>query len=356
MKRLIVAAAAMIWAGAAFAGDYHLQGTLKCSECHTMHASRSHGLQSDTAGDDLGWVDMGGARYDKLLIQNGVNETCLACHDNTAAPDVYAINESGPATDARSAGALNGVVGTHAIGTYEDWMGHTLGSSANPPGYTGSWDPADEGFHCGNCHSIHGSEFFRNLGGGVNKVGTTTQKNSGAFNGIGPAYNTYLEASDAREPTDANDDIFVNVLDDRTYATDAVEFRIGTGGMNRYCAVCHGDYHNTAGDNSNTIGNDPLHFSRHPTTGVSVGATTTVPVASPAALLARPAYNPAKDNAQAACLSCHKGHGNLRGFGIVYPDVAGGTFTNLEEGNGVVSAATGLYPIRNMCTVCHTTY
>lgn len=356
MKKLTFAAAALVWAGAALAGDYHQSSTLKCSECHTMHASRAHGLQGSDPLADIGWTGNPAFPNDKLLIQTGVNETCLACHNNVAnAPDVFGENEQSMASGVRSAGALNGAVGSHSLGAggYADWMGHTLGSAAPPPGYTGVWDPASEGFHCGNCHAVHGSTMFRNLGGGTNKVGTQTQKSAGVFNAAGPAYNAIVGG--VRVPG-VNDDIFVNV-DTRTYATNDVEFRIGTGGMNRYCAVCHGDYHNVGGDNSNTTASNGINFVRHPTSGVNVGATTTLPVASPATVLVRPAYDAATPTtAQAACLSCHKGHGNLRGFGIVYPDAAGGTFANEEEGNAAADGVTGLYPIRNTCVVCHTTY
>lgn len=355
MKKLTVAAAVLVWSGAAFAGDYHQSSTLKCSECHTMHASRAHGLQSANAGDDLGWAAPAFPN-DKLLIQAGVNVTCLACHDaQTDAPDVFAENQAGsPAFNARSAGALSGTVTGHTNTGYETWMGHTLGDMAAPPGFTGAtWDPGLDGFHCGNCHSIHGSAYFRNLGG--TNAGTAAQKASGAFTGIGPAYNALVAGA---RVAGASDDVFINAPAATEYATNNVKFLIGTGAMNKYCAVCHGDFHNVAGNNQNTVG--ATGFIRHPTSGVGLGSTTALPATPEAlngAILARPAYNAvvAPTGAEAACLSCHKGHGNQRGYGLVYPNLAAAD-TDLENGNTAADAVTGLYPIRNLCTVCHAAY
>jgi hypothetical protein len=363
MKRLISAAAALVWAGAAFAGDWHMADTLKCSECHTMHASRAHALGSgNAASDDVGWGSGPATPNDHLLIQAGVNQTCLACHDNTAVPDVFAANEQGPAQNVRSAGALNGTVTGHNGAGYSDWMGHTLGSSANPPGYTAAWDPAAEGFHCGNCHAIHGSATFRNAGAGpeipglpgvYKKVGTAAQKAAGAFNDIGPAYNAKL----ANTPRDTTENAAYDVLvtnANRTYETNDVEFRIGTGGMNKYCGVCHGDFHNaSAVDDTNTVGATGA-FIRHPTTGVAIGPTTSLPTNLNAAILVRPAYNTTKTGGEAACLSCHKAHGNARGYGLVYPDIQTNDYSNEEQGNaGLIE---GAYPIRNLCATCHVAY
>jgi hypothetical protein len=365
MKRLISAAAALVWAGAAFAGDWHMADTLKCSECHTMHASRTHALGSGNAATaDVGWTGNPAVPNDHLLIQAGVNQTCLACHDNTAVPDVFAANEQGPAQNKRSAGALNGptVVGHNSAG-YSDWMGHTMGSMANPPGYTDVWDPASEGFHCGNCHAIHGSDVFRNAGAGgeiaglpgvFKKVGTASQKANGAFENQGAHYNAKAANTPRVTAEDADYDVLVTNVN-RTYVTADVKFRIGQGRMNQYCGVCHGDFHNaSAVDDSNTVGASGA-FVRHPTTGVAIGTTTMIPPNLNAAILVRPAYDSTDPNAgEAACLSCHKAHGNARGYGLVFPDVQTNNYTNEEEGGAAL--IEGAYPIRNLCGVCHVAY
>lgn len=359
MRKLIAAAAAIVWAGAALAGDYHQSSTLKCSECHTMHASRAHGLQSSNALDNIGWFGNPAIPNEKLLIQAGVNVTCLACHNNTAAPDVFGANEAGPALNVRSAGALNGTVTGHSLGAggYQDWMGHTLGSSAMPPGFGGAtWDPAAEGFHCGNCHSVHGQpNAFRNLGGP--KAGTDSLKATFGLAVNIPTFNEMPATGPRSVAADANLDVFVNNVA-RTYATGDVNFQIGNEAsgprMNQYCGVCHGDYHGAAMTEAAT----PGHFIRHPTSGQGVAdansPSTDLPTATNAVVLARPLYNSGKTDAQTGCLTCHKGHGNGRGFGIVYPAAANAVNANLENGDAPVDGT--IYPIRNLCTVCHLTY
>jgi hypothetical protein len=373
MKRLIVTVAALVWAGAAFAGDYHLADSLRCSECHTMHAQRAHGLASANANDDVGWNGGPAFPNDHLLIQRGVNQTCLACHDGTQVPDVFGQNELGPAQNQRSAGALNGTIPGHdsTANGYLDWMGHTMGSMANPPGYTlngGTWDVAAEGFHCGNCHAIHGSSTFRNLGAGpavfattFRKVGTAWQKANGSFNGIGPTYNAYNEATGSRAAPAAGMDVVVNAPA-RTYVTSNIEFRATAADqMGQYCAVCHGKFHNVAADTSNVIGATGA-FIRHPTTGVAIGSgqnTTTLGGEAFAGnksnqILARPLYTDATHTAgEAGCLSCHKGHGNKYGFGLVAP-AGSAADVNLEQGDAPL--ISGKYPFRNLCVTCHAAY
>ena len=48
MKKLLVAVAALGLAFTAKAGDYHKAATLRCSQCHTMHASRSHSFNGES--------------------------------------------------------------------------------------------------------------------------------------------------------------------------------------------------------------------------------------------------------------------------------------------------------------------
>src|SRR6266508_2184357 len=118
MKKILVAIGALVWTGAAFAGDFHYGSSLRCSQCHTMHASRSHGFNTaGSAGIDAeGLLQVTtGVANPNLLIQLGTNATCLACHDNgSLAPDVLgaAVTAFGDsAAGHRSAGALNAAVG-----------------------------------------------------------------------------------------------------------------------------------------------------------------------------------------------------------------------------------------------------
>src|SRR5512136_964269 len=110
MKKILVALAALVWAGGAFAGDFHRLSSLRCSDCHTMHASRAHGLSNGTLPvvGDPDFINPAGP-FEKLLMADGVNALCLTCHDNKAiAPDVIGINTGIISGTVRSAGALNG--------------------------------------------------------------------------------------------------------------------------------------------------------------------------------------------------------------------------------------------------------
>lgn len=351
MKKLIFAVAAFAWAGAAFAGDYHKSATLKCSECHTMHASRQHAL--DGAGvDPLYSTGINTAiAYEKLLLANGVNETCLACHNaQGAVPDVLGVNASSFASGKRSAGALNGTVGTHSPGgTYADYMGHTLGTSLTPPGDAISYvASAVEGFNCADCHAVHGSGAYRNLGlSSYMGPAPLAHDATNPFTTVGPTY-AAVGAPGRNSLVTTND---VSILDAaRTYDTDKVKFGEGTGGMNAYCGVCHGNFHGTA----NTVSVIDASFVRHPTTGIERTGNLIGSDAN-ATVLVRPSW---KDETakvfEVACLSCHKGHGNERGYGLLYPQITTtpGAATavanvNLEEGDG---ASTN---VRNLCITCH---
>jgi hypothetical protein len=360
MKKLLGAVAGL-WAGVAFAGDYHLASTLRCSECHTMHASRSHGLNQQAF--EPTFIDIGVAATPNrnLLLQDGTNATCLACHDNNINyPDVLGTDGGMVGGGLRSAGALNAdaLSGFTAGAGYDHFDGHTLGSDDVPPGWVGAYEPTpQENFNCANCHAVHGSAAFRNLGlsrflGFPGWSGTV----GNAFETAGPAYNiqnVFIDGSPGRRAAAATDDVFVEG-DPRTYDARNVIFKKGTGGMNKYCAVCHGNFHGDANTRDLIGGQD---FIRHPTSGIERDPTSGVPLLNFGAQaaqidLVRPAWVAAgaveNGNFEAACLSCHKGHGNQNGYGLIYPDNTGAA-VNFEDGD----AAAGNDTLRNLCITCH---
>ena len=101
---------------------------------------------------------------------------CLECHDGgTHAPDVLGDNTG---TNIREAGALND---TATAGTYETWMGHTLGSMDPAPGGT-TYTAGPEGLTCVECHMQHGRGAGTDVAG--NAV-TNNYRNLAAMNGIG---------------------------------------------------------------------------------------------------------------------------------------------------------------------------
>ncbi len=345
MKKILVAIGALVWAGAAFAGDFHYGSSLRCSQCHTMHASRAHGFSGDATAIDtekLLHVNTGNPNPN-LLIQVGTNATCLACHDNgSLAPDVLgaAVTAFGDsAAGHRSAGALNAAVGqSFTAPGYSEWMGHTMGSPDQPPGVIlGAFDAnMNEGFNCAQCHKVHGSDGrYRNLG----TVGGTFY----------PTYNAIDPATGNRTTTtfDSTKDVTVTVPG-RSYDTVNVTFGIGGGGMAKYCAECHGNFHGVA----NTEVGDGLNFKRHPTDNLAATRTDNGELADNGqTAVVRPSWAANKTGFQAGCLSCHKAHGNERGYGLIYPTGAAAV-VNYENGDATADAA-GVYPLRNLCSTCH---
>jgi len=351
MKKLSFAIIGLL-AGAAFAGDYHISTTLRCSECHTMHASRTHGLNAQAFESTFLDIGVMAAPNRNLLIMDGTNATCLACHDaKTFAPDVLGTQTDGITTGAvRSAGALNAdaTSGFTAGAGYDHFDGHTLGSDAVPPGFVGTYEPTpQENFNCANCHAVHGSAAYRNLGLSI-YMGLPGQSGQAAnpFGSAGPAYNALPPGAATRNADTATDDAFVSNLTARTYLTTDVVFKKGTGGMNAYCAVCHGYFHGD-GNTRDLIGG--VDFVRHPTTGIVRDVAMTPLIAGAQTDLVRPAWvaqgSTESGNFEAACLSCHKGHGNQNGYGLIYATT--GAVTNFEQGDGTAGE------IRTLCITCH---
>jgi hypothetical protein len=378
MKKLLVAMTALLSAGYASAGDYHISTTLRCSQCHTMHASRAHQLNGAAVDADYPLASQGTPNRN-LLIQDGTNETCLACHDNkTTFPDVLGLNTSSVAfstANARSAGALNGTVGlNHTPGTatdvaataYADWMGHTLGTDVAPPGWVGVYEPSpQENFNCANCHAVHGSAAYRNLGLSQD-MGLPTQPKttSNPFYAAGPTYNTLPYGGTRVAAAAGTVDVLIAPAAARSYVTADVTFGIGSAnttaknGMNAYCAVCHGNFHG-AGNTVDQIGG--VDFVRHPTSTVQRADASSL-LAGGQTGLVRPAWvgTAGASGFEAACLSCHKGHGNARGYALIYPDNDGAAPADYEQGDAAavdVDDGAGVdmqYPLRNLCITCHT--
>jgi len=360
MRKLIVAITAIGLAATANAGDYHKKESLRCSECHTMHASRAHDLQGANLTTDA-LPDPGNA-HRKLLVNNGTNQTCLACHDGalTTAPDVVGATPNAvPAMEGtRSAGALNSLVTGHVDAAYSDYMGHTLGSANPPPGFIGVYAPTPvENFNCANCHAVHGSGAYRNLGlspyMGLEGMAFDA---TNPFAAAGPTYNPYDPLTSTRPVTtfDAARDVTIGVAG-RSYRTVDVKFGIGSAnttarnGMNAYCAVCHGNFH---GDTNTRDQIGGVDFIRHPTSAIQrlVGGTGNgLLLGTNTTALVRPAWVDNTGTAgafEAACLSCHKGHGNRQGYGLIYPnDLAANT--DMENGNGDTTN------VRGLCITCH---
>ena len=387
MRKLVVVFSALAFAGLAQAGEYHRLAQLRCSDCHTMHFSRAHNFTSNDA--DAGFVTSA-TPNDSLLLAGGVNTTCLACHDNNdVAPNVLEANDSTyVAAGTRSAGFLN------EEGSGTEFEGHTLDHVGRPPGLPTAATWNNLAVECENCHAVHGSRAYRNLG--LGRVAVSQGFSSSAFGNVGPTY-TFTATAGAVDP---NYDVTIesnagggplNGTSANTYETAKIKFGKGAGnatepyftgsaylaqgasqkvpvvnGMNEYCAKCHGDFHGATNTLGGIVGTTQ-HYIRHPTTGVAraantlfqAGAFTGVVGLDPAqamdsadgAIVRAVFTNSDKGTWEVGCLTCHKGHGNGRPFGLILPDHQG-TIADYENGDAA-ALPDGSYSVRNLCVTCH---
>lgn len=362
MKKLIGLAVAA-FATVAAAGEYHVYSTLICSDCHTMHASRQHSFgqaalnPADTAVFAGG--DTGGHEY--LLLAADRNRTCLVCHDRGAgAPDVFGANQSTFALGTRSAGALNSGYAAIANETgYQPNMGHSLGATTPPPGFSAAVGYAyPNDLDCARCHSVHGRNTYRNL----RDRGTDAPVRN-------PSY-VMLPAGQANLDYSADVNVFGGGYSaDDIFYTSAAGSANGANKMTAFCGMCHGNFH----DDVQGGAAPDTYFKRHPTDQVTLtpAQVFTAEAVEGTNLSLKLTYiqgagvvrgseagtiNFAADataTATVGCLTCHKAHGNMNSFALFFPgNSVGPTGTeihtpdaNKEEGAGTT--------VRNLCGTCH---
>ncbi len=332
MRRIFISLGAAVLAiglsQAVYAGDFHRNASLVCSDCHTMHFSQQHGYSPDGSGL---FTPLGGAGPHEYLLRNEVNELCLSCHDNQSfAPDVYGPNAN---TYVRQAGALN------EEGDGNEATGHTLNSTNTAPGSNPAWSNAD-GLSCANCHFPHGGANYRNLAG-----------NPGNYEPLG---RTYAVVSYVTGAQDLTKDIFQTAAGPLAthYAYNNVQFNEPNETKSAYaffCKGCHTDFHGDKGG-AEVGGTTGEEWLRHPNADANIGAlggghsslatftgrTNKVQVMSASGVI------PSADNTP-SCMSCHKGHGNGNAFGLIFMS---GTGTIDEEGDDGTS-------VRGTCKQCH---
>lgn len=338
MKRLLVLVAVALvagLAGIATAGDYHVGSTLVCSDCHVMHGQQSHGYTEGLPpGAPAGFFNPIGpaAPYDRLL-RNDVNTLCLGCHDNKDfAPDVFGTDVNSTPNGGRLAGALNADPTKRPNDAgYVETDGHTLFSMSLPPGQAAvagvtAWVPGTNGLGCSDCHSVHGDAYYRNMrtstrttslwfGSAVRyAIGTNNTASADVFERIPQEYD--LTNVDYNRPDMA-----------KSYYAD-------------FCKKCHTLFHGLPTDPN-------MNGTRHPTGGQSMtssyitrwaGATNKVKVQS-----ALGVWDGTDPNTAPSCFTCHKSHGNMNNFGLVFMEGHGATVT--EEGDGG--------QMRDTCKQCH---
>lgn len=359
------------------AGEWHTSNTNLCTDCHTMHFSQQHKWAS---GDPIGTVPAPGGDWlgttgpNQYLLKAPANELCLACHNGqTFAPDVLMTNtNAASATYGREAGALNEQ--TAAEG-YDSWMGHTLDSTAQPPGkvnYNGS-DPYPTGtiLECTSCHTQHGGAgVYRNLGprNSANQpsyvIATTNDNTKDVWINIASGYVANTGDPATFSPFYDASKVFFN----RNDVTD-INGKKTSNKMDTQCSVCHGNFHGGQGDTG--IGGSPdpatghpggYQFLRHPTSQepLNNGSSGTSNLARfQAATIKVKVYaddHTGYTDPTPGCISCHKAHGNKNPFGLVFQSRT--ATTSGEEGDpgtevpppGAPSYQKGY---RALCGQCH---
>ncbi len=379
MKRLtvlIMVASLVSLAAAALAGDYHTTGSLKCAQCHTMHASQQHGYTPSTSTSFTA-IDAG-APY-PMLLRNKVNELCLSCHNGTTPGGVVDVFCSSPdaATEIREAGALNVQTGASAtlsndVG-YSEMDGHTLYSTATAPGGTFN-DPA--GLDCVDCHMPHGNiqAQWRNLWADTTNTGS-------------PWYGKTITYSTSTTAPDKTKDVWE--VGSRSYDQSKVYFNKPNQHASAYanwCQTCHTNFHGAAGgaqvggQPGGYTNASPVDWIRHPNADVTIGhadeptyysslarfqgRSLKVKVMSANALTIAdwgngadgitPSPGTGPTDGTPSCFSCHKAHGNQNGFGLYL--LAGDGTAVSEEGDvtGIATTA-GSHPSvpTPLCQQCH---
>jgi hypothetical protein len=342
MKRLVVLLPAVLVMGiaaVALAGDFHTGTSLVCSDCHVAHFSQSHTY----TGTGTVFPPFGpGGPQTNLLRDEEVN-LCLACHNGQSwAPDVFGASAT---NNRRLAGGLNALAGTVPNESgYDEIDGHTLHSTAMPPGGTGTaYTVGAEGLICTNCHAQHGGTTYRNLLSRGIFTGDTIMYAVGTNNSLKDVFERSAHAY-------TDPDVDFNEPDTRGSMYAA------------WCQNCHVDFHGQGGA-ANMGGQqggqgssaNPAPWKRHPTSDVNIGTPGATFISSLAqfnshanrvkVLDSQGLWNgtTADNTVTPSCMSCHKGHGNKNPFGLIYMT---GTGTPTEDGDG------GVY--KDLCRQCHT--
>lgn len=358
-------------------GEWHSGAKNFCYDCHTMHFSMQHGFDggavSSTPALGGNWLSATGPN--QFLLKAPANQLCLSCHDaQTFAPDVKEVNTNAASyPQGRSAGAINDMT---SAAPYDQWKGHTLDSTATPPGFdptvigaSATWyDPAG-GLECISCHAQHGpATAYRNLG---------PYSLGGAATGARPTYTI-------SSTNDTSVDVWINLAsytagsgtpatfgpyyDQSNVSFNRNDATVGTtltsNRMDTFCGACHGTFHGGPGDTGIGASAAVLDgFIRHPTSQVTIGASGTQGYGGHSSLT-RFVANTTKTRVYASdragytdaspgCVSCHKAHGNQNPFGLFF--LNGNATAGVNEQGGFVTGQTVGYEqgFRNLCGQCH---
>jgi hypothetical protein len=246
---------------------------LACGSCHTMHASEDGSGSTPTA---------------KLLDQSGTTTAsfCLQCHaesgdnastdyDGTTPPKVFLTTSAGwdetksysfvgAGGDFANSGTFLANVWANTDGTDSQGVGHSIGSTTpTPPG--GQADGAAVAlvgtFTCTHCHDAHGTDVsttsinnYRNLL--MNITLQTDGANSAAA--VADSYAGGVGSTTAGTAPLSSANIWP------VYGDDAASHNTYTRQFSRFCAQCHGNWHEALVAADTNWVNPAGDWKRHP--------------------------------------------------------------------------------------------
>ncbi len=295
---------------------YHNGPTLRCADCHVMHASMQHNYAGGT-GPEHG---TSGFPHDfqsgpKLLKYPDPLDVCLACHDDVAGiPDVVGAD-------------VNGLV--ERSGGYFDQpeaqnpRGHDLGRGLPGGGGWGycsrcHFGGTQQQVTCIDCHAQHGNGNPRNLQWISNPAATPPL---GLFNPVGMsglakyeranvAYGT-LDTADLREPT--------NMCLDCHHVFSGASYNDPDGnGIHSL----HPSYDSEREDPNNIAQGaaagttDPAHWLAGTGSGFEGTERLRFVVSGATDFASASVVDPNTNGV--FCLTCHKAHGSQSAFGLIW--------------------------------------
>lgn len=211
---------AMTASSPVLAGNWHVESSLHCPECHVQHATQDR-------------QPLPGGPFVYLLTKGSVNELCLSCHDGSdpEAPDVLAPVEMYSPT-----GTGESAAGMLAQAGFDNSFGHNLDFPAFVP-YQAAGDQL--ALNCASCHDVHGNANYRNLLSDPARTGMQLVVREG--------FEVFTQFRPDNPPTPTGSI--------RAYAQDNVGYQ---SGLSDWCASCHDRLA------ANSPGTDPAHFLAHP--------------------------------------------------------------------------------------------